>query len=230
MSDFLCVLAAVWGFLQNLYTELISRPFAALGNWLGNTKDALAAFQSIATIVALVCAGVWFLGQHQSSPKLNIEQRFSQRSYLGEHHGDGEILLSVQVWLANVGSVSDYLDPGKLFIDEVNPKARRLYCQQIVDTATAFDCDKPSVQRASPSVMGRLQRFMGLWSRPTSSSRWIEAGERDQAVAKEYRLSSSTKTIRISSIWSSGNGGYWKAIDYYDLVATSDHAANVPKK
>jgi hypothetical protein len=152
--------------------------------------------------------------------KLNIEQKVSQRPYLGKDHADGETLLSVQVWVTNVGSVSDYLEPGKIRIDEVNPGDYRLYCNVMTDTDTAGPCDQPS---SKPGVLSRFiewaQRstFIGWFWMPRSSSRWIEPGEKDQAFAYLYRLRNSTKTVRISSVFTSGDGGYWKAIDYNDL-------------
>ena len=65
-------------------------------NWFVRNKDALSAFQSLATIAALSLAFVWFQGQHQTSSKLKIEQSFSQRPYLGAGHLEGEILLSAK--------------------------------------------------------------------------------------------------------------------------------------
>ena len=213
--------------LRLLPASMARRP-ARRENWFVRNKDWLSALQSLATIAALLLAFVWFQGQHQTSAKLKIEQGFSQRPYLGLGHSDGEILLSVQVWVTNVGSVSDYLDPGRIRIDEVNPEARRLYCETMMDLGVAGPCDQPYPALSASSRFfewARRSTAVGWFWKPTSSSRWIEPGERDQAFANEYRLSSSTKTVRVSSIWSSGDGGFWKATDYYDLSPSADRAA-----
>jgi hypothetical protein len=210
-----------------LSASLPRRP-AGHGNWLVRHKDSLSALQSLITIAALLLAFVWFQGQHQASSKLKIEQSFSQRPYLGQDRSDGEVLLSVQVWVTNVGSVSDYLDPGRIRIDEVNPEARRLYCETMIDTDVAGPCDQ---LHPASSVGSRLIEWVrrstavGWFWRPTSSLRWIEPGERDEAFANVYRLSSSTKTVRISSILSDGDGDFWKEIDYCDLASSADKVA-----
>lgn len=212
------------------YLHAISRATAQRpvprGNWLVRNKDALSALQAIATTLALLLAFVWFQGQHQAAPKLNIEQKLSQRPYQGENHQDGEVLVAIQIWLTNVGSISDYLEPGQLYIDEINPAAKRRYCETITDTNKTVPCGKPYTERTrGAKLMERLQRstFLGWFWRPTSSSsRWIEPGERDQSFAGEFRFGKSTKTIRVSSVWTSGSGGYWKAIDYFDLSSAFD--------
>jgi hypothetical protein len=114
-------------------------------NWLVRNKDAFAALQSLLTIAALLLALLWFQGQHQSSSKLIVEQSFSSRPYLGKGHTEGERLLSVQVWVKNVGVVANYLDPGKVRIDEVNPQSRRLYCHLMGEIDKPEPCDPSSV-------------------------------------------------------------------------------------
>jgi hypothetical protein len=198
--------------------------------WLAAHKDEIAALQAIFTIAGLLLAFVWFQGQHQTAPKLNIEQRFSQRPYLGSTHTEAEVLMGLQVWVTNVGSVSDYLEPGRVYIDEVNPVAARLYCETMVDTNVAGPCDLPPPP--GPGFLERARRstVLGWFCRPKSSSRWIEPGEKDQAFANEYRLDASTRTLRITSVFPSGATGFWKATDYYDLAPSAPPPVPTPAK
>jgi hypothetical protein len=171
-------------------------------NWLVRNQLALGARQSALAIAAGIVAILWS-HKDASSSKLNIEQRFSQRPYVAEGHEHGETLLSIQVWVTNVGNASNYLDPGQFLIDEVNPRPRRLFCDMMYDTSTPTECDQePPVESRYTRFVEWLQRSTAvgwLW-RPTKSFRWIEAGEKDQIFANVYRLRAPIKTIRISSI------------------------------
>ena len=188
-------------------------------SWLDRNKDRLSAVQTILTILGLLLGFLWFQGQHQAAQKLKIEQELSARPWLG--NGDHEQLLIVKIWLTNVGSVTDYILPGRIYIDAVNPRAARLYCYNVLATNKTSDCSATGEdQPPEAGLLERLRRstVLGWFWPPKSTTRWIDANERDEALATEIRLPAAVKTVRVSSVWSSDDAGFWKAEDYLDLA------------
>ena len=53
--------------------------YSNAGDWLGQSKDAWSTLQSIATIMALLCAAYWFFLERQLEHKIKLEQTISQR-------------------------------------------------------------------------------------------------------------------------------------------------------
>jgi hypothetical protein len=82
------------------------------------TKGIFEIGQSLFTTAAIICAGVWFLLQHQCGPKLQIEHRISQRPSASDPTKN---LVGIDVVLSNIGNVGVTLLCGHLRVLDVNP-------------------------------------------------------------------------------------------------------------
>jgi hypothetical protein len=80
-------------------------------------KAILEILQALATIGAIIAAGVWFYMQRSTKPEIKLEQTITQRRLLPSNRW----LLTVDVRATNIGKVKVDLERGEVKLTKVNP-------------------------------------------------------------------------------------------------------------
>jgi hypothetical protein len=94
-------------------------PAAASKTPLEITKLIFDMVQTIATILAILAGGYWFLLQRSTVSQIKLDQTITQRSAANEPH---TILVAIEVHATNVGKVKVELEPGQLDVMQINPR------------------------------------------------------------------------------------------------------------
>ena len=108
-----------------------SPPAAAAANteiskvpWLTNTKDFLAALQSIFTIGALIAAGWWFFTGRQNQTRIKIDESVSHRPDPQDSRFN---IVAIDVRVTNTANVLIELNDGQIDVDAVRTPAKSLF-------------------------------------------------------------------------------------------------------
>jgi hypothetical protein len=72
----------------------------------------------VATILAILAGGYWFLQQRLNKPNIKLEQTVTQRPVANDPKS---ILITLDVSATNIGKVEVKLEPSKAEIRELNP-------------------------------------------------------------------------------------------------------------
>jgi hypothetical protein len=184
-------------------------------------KDAASTIQSVATVVALFVAGGWalhvFLELRQDRPRLAITHNIQHFRL-----PDGQILLSVEEKLSNIGPVSLDLKKGQIRIIQVLP----------VPDAVVGAAKTPNQLNDTPEnpyVWPVLVWYPHPWDKERE---FIEPGEVD-TIRNYFLLAGSTQVVNVFSIVGNpaeDNKLGWRAITTYDLRADSGVQAGKPKE
>ena len=94
-------------------------------NRLDQVKTSIDIVQGIATVIALVLGGFWFLGQRPANPNIKLDQTVTWQRV----EGDTKNLLhvAIDVRATNIGKVKVDLKPGLIKVFEINPEVSPLF-------------------------------------------------------------------------------------------------------
>lgn len=213
--------------VSRLISRLVSLPRRVLRaeqeSGLARWKDSFAAMQSLLTIVGLLLALTWFVGQHQTKEQLKIEVVLSQHRFSQQSH---EVLLGVEVFVTNTGKVAVYFDVERLWIHEISPGDGNLLYRRVITRSRREESDELTaetpVRQDTPVeryYSSWARSFGWLWTHPTF--KWFEPGERDQSWSSIYRIDDDIKTLMITMEVVSVNGGKWRYSTTYDIGSST---------
>jgi hypothetical protein len=80
-------------------------------------KSWLSVLQSIATIAAIICGGIWFYMQRSTKPQVKLDQTITQRTLTGSN----DTLITIDVRATNIGKTKVTLNYGQFDLDQLNP-------------------------------------------------------------------------------------------------------------
>jgi len=159
-------------------------------------KDVVQIVKDIITTIAVIAAGIWFLWQGTSRPRLKIEQTLVRKPF---NDGSKKIHVVADVLISNVGNVVVDIPCGLIYVKQVLPAPRS---GQI---SSEIFLRKPDIKNKT----GDLCSFENYV---------IEPGEGDQ-VHYPFDVDESVRAIQFDSFIPNlrrpGKG--WGLQSFYDL-------------
>ncbi|WP_158943149.1 hypothetical protein [Granulicella sp. S190] len=173
---------------------------------LATLKLWIEIVQGVATILAIAAGAYWFLLQRSIKPQIKLEQTVTHRLVEGD---PGLTLVTVDVRATNIGKVKVELEPGRMELRQINPKAEA--------------ASTPTSASVVPEPLIKLEL----------KAMTLEPGESDQALFRAVQVVSEIKTIQVFSVYPVSRAGnkYWNLLSVADIAEKSnktDSAASTP--
>jgi len=178
-----------------------------LKNAAETLKDATAALQSIATVIALIVGGIWtfraFVKTREHQPRAKIEHVVSHRILPNKQY-----LLVLDVFVENVGQVAIRLRSSKTWLQQIVPLPHNVQC--LADNGQ--DIAPQGESEAKWTLLGRVHE-----KKYELGQYVIDSGERDQ-FRHNFNFSSDVQTIQIYTYLETPEGSPgWKLKTTYDF-------------